>query len=197
ATFVTMAFKIFGPHISALTWSFTALLGASVALFLARFGDRRTLVVPALFCGLTLMLMTPAMTTASANQAPFGGFRFFIIAGILPTLHLMLEASDSERLRPATAVLAGLQLLILLVTISVRLGAIYFIVAIVIAAAFRFQRRATMPKLGLIGAVLLVAFLGGQHLAPVAYRDAGLVSDTTWHRAFMGLGINPHWPFGN
>jgi hypothetical protein len=52
-------------------------------MFLLRFPDDRILAIAVLFSALTLMLLRAAQPI---NQGPIGGIRFFVIAGILPTL---------------------------------------------------------------------------------------------------------------
>jgi hypothetical protein len=44
---------------------------------------------------------------------------------------------------------------------------------------------------------MVVAYLGGRFLTPGVYRELGLASEVFWHRAFVGLGAHPDWPFGN
>jgi len=87
AYFATAALCLFGPHTSSLVFGFAALLGLSVLMFLLRFPDDRNLAVPVLFSALTLMLLTPVATSEQwIDQSAIGGIRFFVIAGILPTL---------------------------------------------------------------------------------------------------------------
>lgn len=161
-----------------------------------------------LFLALTLVLLTPLATTQdSINQGPIGGYRFFVIAGIAPTLHIIFELLDQTK--PANQLrnmmLSGLQLLLLLSAASVRLSAMYFVGAIVLTATLLFwmrradpsRRRTIATKSAFLAAAALVIYLSGVFLAPKPYRSLGLVSDAPWHRAFVGLGAHPDWPFGN
>lgn len=208
AYFATAALSLFGPHTSSLVTGFVILIGISVAAFLGRFSDDRLLVIPVLFLALTLMLLTPLGTTQWwIDQSPIGGIRFFVIAGILPTLHIILEFADSTRSAPrqASYALLLLQLLLLLIAISIRMSGAYFLAAIVFAAALSMwsgrgsapHRRAVLAKAAILVIAAAVVLLGARLTMPSAYRDAGLNSETFWHRAFIALGAHPDWPFGN
>jgi hypothetical protein len=52
-------------------------------------------------------------------------------------------------------------------------------------------------KIAVLLMVAAIAYFGRGWLAPAAYRDAGLASETFWHRAFLGFDVHPAWPFGN
>lgn len=205
--FATAALSLFGPRTFSLTLGFVIVLGASVLLFVLGFQDQRTLAAGVLLGALTLFLLTPSATDRGLiDQGPIGGYRFFVVAGILPALHIMFELFDcrtGERLR--NLVLTGLQLLVLLAVASVRLSAVYFLVALVFAAAVliwwrprdHVGRRAIVRKVALLAAVGVVLQLGAHFAMPRAHKELGMLSDPAWHRTFVGLGLHPEWPFGN
>jgi hypothetical protein len=206
--FATVSLFLFGPHSASLTLGFLALLGASVLAFVVRLPDGRLVAIPILFLALTLMLLTPLGTAQWwIEQSPIGGMRSFALAGILPTLHIVFELLDSANKRPrawASRSLLATQFIILLFVIWIRMSAIYLVGAIAFAAivAIWMLRRegSTRPMLANIAILLVVAgcgYLGARLLIPDSYRDAGLTSENFWHRAFIGLGAHPGWPFGN
>jgi hypothetical protein len=206
--FATASLLLFGPHSSSLTLGFLVLLGASVLAFVVRFPDGRLVATPILFLALTLMLFTPLGTAQWwIEQSPIGGMRSFALAGILPALHIVFELLDSANKRPrawARRSLLALQLIVLLFVIWIRMSAIYFVGAIAFAAllAIWLSRRdaPTRPVLAKVAVLLAVAgcaYLAATSLMPDSYRDAGLTSENFWHRAFIGLGAHPGWPFGN
>src|SRR5262249_18147000 len=102
AYFATVSLFLFRPYTLSLVLGFAIVLSISVIAFLLRFSDDQILVVPVLFLALTLMLLTPHATIQFwIDQNPIGGDRYFIIAGVLPTFHIILELFDSWK-RSAT-----------------------------------------------------------------------------------------------
>jgi hypothetical protein len=207
AYFATAALFLFGPHTSSLVFGFVALLGLSVLMFLLRFPDDRILAVPVLFSALTLMLLTPVATSEKwIDQSAIGGIRFFVIAGILPTLHIILELFDSGRHSAKASIYALLvvQFALLLSVIAVRMSAMYFVAAIAFAAILSVwvrrgdpsRRRVVVANIAFLIMLGVIGHFAGRLLTPDAYLNAGL-SEVFWHRAFSGLGANPDWPFGN
>jgi hypothetical protein len=68
--FASLAMKLFGPHLSALTYSFLLLMGVSTLAFICRFRADRLFTVPLQFFALTLMLLSPLATaTWPVDQA--------------------------------------------------------------------------------------------------------------------------------
>src|SRR5262249_47363564 len=141
------------------------------------------------------------------DQNPIGGDRYFIIAGVLPTFHIILELFDSWK-RSATRArhaLFGPQFAVLLFVTRVRMSAICFVGAIAFAAMLslwirrrdRARRSVIVIKVAVLLIVAIVAQLAGRFLTPSAYREAGLTSEVFWHRAFIGFAAHPAWPFGN
>src|SRR5262249_1507632 len=94
--FATSSLFLFGPHTFSLVLGFSVFIGLSFFAFLWRFQDDRALAVPILFLALTLSLLTPQATAQWwIDQSPIGGYRFFVIGGILPALHIIFELFDS------------------------------------------------------------------------------------------------------
>jgi hypothetical protein len=203
--FAIAALFLFGAHTVSLVLGFIIVLGLSVAAFLARFRDDRALAIPTLFLALTLMLLTPLATVqARIDVTPIGGYRFFVIAGILPTLHIIFELFDSTKIsakRLTNMLLLGLQLLLLLGAALTRLSAMYFVGAIAFAAVLSIwmrrndplNRRTAVMKAAILLTAGLIVHLGGRFLMPIVYENP----EVLWHRAFIGLGTHPDWPFGN
>jgi hypothetical protein len=198
---------LFGPHTVSLVLGFILFIGLSVFAFLWRFRDDRALAVPILFLALTLSLLTPEATVQwSINQSPIGGYRFFVIGGILPALHIIFELSDftDGARKPSTYALLALQLLLLLCVTWIRLSAMYFVAAVAFAAIVAMwlrrhnvaSRKAVLAKIAALLTAALAVHVAGKLLTPTAYEEAG-ISDTFWHRAFIGLSLHPDWPFGN
>jgi len=88
----------------------------------------------------------------------------------------------------------------------VRLSAMYFICAIIFAALVSIvwtyrdapaSRKAVATKSAILLAAALITHLSAGFWRPSAYEELGFVSDPPWHRAFIGLGVHPDWPFGN
>jgi hypothetical protein len=201
ARFAIPVFFLLGPHTRSLLLGFIAVLGVSVLAFLVRFRDGRLLSVSVLFSALTFILLTPFATNlAVVNQAPIAGYRFFVVAGILPTMHIILELLDSERLNIRNAIWLAIQLSVLLFAASIRLSATYFLLAASIAATIAFAKVSRLDVAIKIVVLLLagaVTYAIGYATTPKAYLALGLTSDPPWHRAIVGFGVNPAWPFGD
>ena len=204
--FATAALFLFGPKSMSFVWGFVIFLGASVSVFLLRFRDDRALAVPVLFTALTLMLSTPLATTQHyLNVVPIGGYRFFVVAGILPAMHLFFELSDSreDESWARHVPLASLQLIFLLYVVSVRLSASYLLGVVALAAVWALfgrrgrpsARKVVAAKVATLVLVGLLAVAGERALLPQVYKEIGLISDPPWHRAFMGLAVHPGFPF--
>jgi hypothetical protein len=224
--FATAAVFLFGPHTISLLLGFVILMSVSVVAFLSRFRDDRTLAVQILFFALTIMLLGPLATQQVwINQLPLGGYRYFVVAGTLPTVHILFELFDASKPRLTSApmhrgalpdssldesarvrlFLMALQFIVLLYVTAVRLSAMYFVGAItIVALALIWARRHDIPgrrgviqKIAVLLLVAIIAHFGGRWLTTSSYENTGLGSDNIWHRAFVGLGAHPGWPFGD
>jgi hypothetical protein len=135
--FAIASLYMFGPHTFSLILGFAILLGVSAMAFLLRFRDDRALAIPIVSLALTLMLLTPLATRPEwADQVRIGGYRFFVIAGIIPTIHIILELIDSTRnvaSRSTNTALLALQTMLLVGASLVRMSASYFIGSVALA----------------------------------------------------------------
>jgi hypothetical protein len=128
------------------------------------------------------------------------------IGGILPALHIIFELFDStfSARKSSTYAVLVLQVLLLLCVTWVRFSAMYFVAAVGFAALVALWlrrrnvvgRKTVMAKIAALLIAALAAYFGGKLLTPPAYEAAG-ISDSFWHRAFIGLTLHPDWPFGN
>ena len=207
--FSSLAMQLFGPHLSALTYSFLLLLGISTLAFICRFQDERLFMVPLLFFALTLMLLSPlAADSEVSDQIPIGGYRYFTIACILPALHIFFEfAARSPRRTKETIcnlLLMGLQVVMFAFVMLVRSSALYLLGPIVLAALFGIwanwrtppELRQMLSKIA-VAVVASIAFFSITATSVPDYVNAGRLFGNTWHRAFVSFGLHPDWPFGN
>jgi hypothetical protein len=207
SVFATASLWLFGPHTISLTLGFLVLFGASTLAFLARFRDNRALVVPTIFFALTLMLLTPFAAKPWIDQAPIGGYRFFVVLGVVPALHIILDLFDvtQDALMPRRIMLLVIQMMLLLLATSVRASANYLLAGIAFVAIVLIwlnrkdasRRGALLTRVIVLIAVGLVAHFAGKLLTPATYVADGVDSEVFWHRAFIGFGANPAWPFGD
>ena len=206
----TLAMRLFGLHLSSLTFALLGFMGISTLVFLLRYQDDRAFVVLLYFFSLTIMLFTPLVTFAYfQDSAPVGGERYFALLGILPAMHIFWEfvepAKSNFKARPVDFILLGVQALVLAVVIAARGSAGYLLGALGVAffATLRARRGdpAGLSKLlrkgafiALLSAVLVASFYLS---VPQAYKDTGRTNGLLWHRVLVSLGANPDWPFGN
>jgi hypothetical protein len=200
---------LFGVRFEALEYGFLSLVGLSTLAFSLRYRDARLCLAPLAFLALTIMLFTPLSRDQTIlDQAPFAGVRYFSLAAILPTLHLLLELADprqpSRRGYGANLALAAIQLFVLFVAILVRGSPAYNLIGLVVTCLFLFFHRRRDGA-----AVLRLAFKAGSLLLigatmasmiylwiPASYKDSGRIGGVVWHRALISLQVNPAWPFG-
>jgi hypothetical protein len=206
----TLAMHLFGPHPSSPILLMLVLMGISAAAFSWRFGDERALLVPLYFFSLTLMLFTPLVWDPNtAVGIPIGGIRYFALVAILPAFHLACEQADltepEPRIGQRTFLPLAMQVFILVAAILTRTSSAYLLGAIGVvwllglwrnrSDGFRVRRQLLsgfcMVGLG-VGFFSVLIFL-----LPANYIAEGRVTGLVWHRAFISLGLNPAWPFGN
>jgi len=204
------AMRLFGPHLFTLLFFMLALMAISTATFLWRFGDNRSAVVTVTFFALILMLCTPLVWDPGiANQIPIGGIRYFSLLAIVPSFHLVLELADgngqADGARKRHVLLLAVQVVLLALAILVRGSAAavagpILLVGLIRAWGNRGNRtelRSLRHKATVI-AIVVVVFVGSLLVAlPTRYVRDGRLATVFWHRAVVGLGINPAWPFGN
>ena len=208
--FAIVAMAMFGPHLLSLVLLYLLTVGIAAAAFVVRYRDRRSLVVPLYFLVVTVMLLTPFVTSAMAvDQAPIGGQRYFVLAAFLPALHIFFELIDRSPAGADTRDLAKslplfIQALLLLMSLLVRSSTGYLVMIIVAALAWRFRRTRAepAPRRALWRKIKVLASACGIFAAVIAvalpaYVQKGRLFGTVWHRAFSTLSINPEWPFGD
>jgi hypothetical protein len=203
---VTAAFRLFGPHMRALIYLYLLVIGVSVAAFLVRFRGEQMAAVPIVLFSLTLFLFTPLSEPVWAAAILIGGIRYYAVVGILPALHWCFEILGGRaRSRSDTIVRCGLlavQICILGLAILVRGAPAYLIVPVAATAIFtwlrkaerRARRRTLLYFLGPT-ATLIFGLTVLPRLAFPEYAATGRLFSVIWHRAFVGFGLNPDWPF--
>jgi hypothetical protein len=205
--FASLAMRLFGSHLSSVLYSFLLLMGVSTLAFIYRFQDDRLFMVPLLFFALALMLLL-ASNARVRDQCPIGGIRYFSVAGILPTLHILFELSDRLRPQPTAAIrnliLLALQVLMFAVVVLARGSAGYLLGLVVLAALVgicaNWRSRAELRQMiGKAGFTILVSmgFVSIIAASVPDYVKTGRFFGTVWHRAVVSLGRHPDWPFGN
>jgi len=154
------------------------------------------------------MLLTPLISSADAvDQLPIGGQRYFVLAAILPALHIFFEVFDrsapTKRKRQIfDALLLFVQAVLLFGALLVRSSASYLLIGLFAAwtvSVFR-QRRQPSRLRTLLGkaAVAAGAFLvwAGVVVALLpAYAESGRALGNFWHRTFISLTLHREWPF--
>ncbi len=206
----TLAMRLFGPHLSSLTFAVIGFMGISTLAFLLRYRDDRVFFALLYFFSLTMMLFTPLATdTNIADEVPVGGIRYFSLLGILPAMHIFWEivgsAKSNSEARPGNFILLCVQVLMLAVVILVRGGAGYLLGALIVALLLTLGARRRDPAgfRSLLRNGAFVAFLSAVLVAsfylwvPEAYKESGRTTGLVWHRVLVSLGANPAWPFGN
>jgi len=208
--FAIVAMAMFGPQLLSLVLLYLLTVGVAAAAFVVRYRDRRLLVVPLYFLVVTVMLLTPFVTSALAvNQSPIGGQRYFVLAAFLPALHIFFELIDRSpagagKRDLAKALPLFIQALLLLMALLVRSSTGYLVAIIVAALAWRLrgtraepaQRRALWRKISILAAACAI-FAVAVVVALPPYVQKGRLFGTVWHRAFSTLSVSPQWPFGD
>jgi hypothetical protein len=208
--FTTFALEVFGINLSSLVKFYLVVVGLSVLAFVLRFHDKRLLVVPIYCLAVTAMLLTPICTAPEAvDQAPIGGQRYFVLAAILPALHIFFEILDSHAVagpwrRHGERVILFVQACLLFGALLVRSSTGYLVGPLLIVLLWKLYRNWRQPNelrdllfksLSLGNALaIFVAFV---LLALSAYVNTGRVFGNVWHRAFVSFSLHPDWPFGN
>lgn len=206
----TLGMRLFGLHSSSLLLSMLALMGVSTLAFLLRFRDQRAVVVILYFTSLTVMLFTPLVWSPPyALNMTIGGIRYFSLVAILPAFHLLLECADARgpgsRMTRGTFAAMSVQVVVFVLAILVRnsgapLMAAIAIGCLLVAWNVRREPGATMRTLRKATYMVIVgaAFIGLLILlVSTDYVKKGRFTETIWHRIFLGLHVNPAWPYGN
>ena len=202
----TVATRLFGLHVWGLELLTVSLAVVSAIVFLWRFGAPYAGTVILYFVILAALQFSvhQGVAVIAPGQISLGGIRYFALVAFIPAFHLCLEFFDAQgRGSRWNYLLLGVQAIILLIAIVVRISAGCLLGAVVLAAlAFAWRYRRDPPRLRLLGRKGL-AFLLGIALVltaiiaaiPPAYLQQGRFNSVFWHRAVVSLGANPAWPF--
>jgi hypothetical protein len=208
--FTTLAMAMFGFRLSSLVILYLVTVGISVFAFVLRYHDRRLLVVPLYCLVVTAMLLTPVGTSAAAiDQAPIGGQRYFVLAALIPALHMFFEIIDDHAVarawrRHGERILLFVQALLLFGALLVRSSTGYLLGVLLIVWLWKLYRswsqnndlRNLLYKSFSVGNALAL-WMVFVVLALPAYVNTGRVFGNVWHRAFISFSLHPDWPFGN
>jgi hypothetical protein len=208
--FATVAMASFGIAISSLVKLYLVFVGIGVVAFVLRFQDDRLIVVPLYLLVVTVMLIAPIGPAAKAiEQMPFGGQRFFVVAAILPALHIFFELIERDETATRRRTIANWLLLfvqasLFAAVLLVRSSAGYMLITLLAVLLWQIWRNrerrdrlsALAAKTGVVGAafVLWAAFVAKE--LP-AYVQNGRALGNVWHRSFVSFTLHPEWPFGN
>lgn len=208
--FTTFAMELFGIQLTSLVKFYLLMVGISVFAFVLRYRDRRLLVVPLYCLVVTTMLLTPVVTSAVAvDQAPIGGQRYFVLAALLPALHMFFEIIDVRAVANVWRMLMGwtllfVQALLLFGALLVRSSTGYLLGVFLIALLWKLYVARRQPKelrnllyKSASVASALAFWVALVILTLPAYVSTGRVFGNVWHRAFIGFSFHPDWPFGN
>jgi hypothetical protein len=206
----TGAMFIFGASTAAPILAMLALMAVSGAALLWRFGARAAVVILLYFVALTLLLFSPAVWEPRvASEVPIGGIRYFCVVGTLPAFHLAAEFLDvgdprrgSSWRRVSTLFV---QTAILVLAVLTRTSNAGLVAALALLWLYRLlsrrQNSSGVPRHLASGAFVAVtagALFGlVVLLLPPQSFSEGRITGMAWHRAFISLGLNPSWPFGN
>lgn len=206
----TWAMFLFGPHTACPILAMLALMAISGGALLWRFRDDHAVVMLLYFLGLTLLLFTPVVWEPRiAPEILIGGIRYFCVVGTLPAFHLAGELFDTAAARPAIGwwrfCSLAVQVVILILAVLTRTSNVALLGVIGLIGLYslwrhRRNRWRLWRQLGngaFIGGVAGGFFALIMLLLPPKYLSEGRATGIVWHRAFISLGINPAWPFGD
>jgi hypothetical protein len=208
--YASMVMKLLGPHLVSLVLAFLALLGISTLAFAARYQDRRLLVVPLYYLGLTFMLITMSGTDPIAmNHGQVAGERYVMLLAVLPAFHLMFEFLELAAGRtPSSTGAAWRRAGVLIAQSAILIGALllrgaiaYMLLVAVLAGAWALRHPNTRRIAIAYGACVAVTFavVVGSLAAsvPSYWLETGRFSTNVWHRLFVGMTFTRHWPYGD
>jgi hypothetical protein len=208
--FATAAMALFGIALSSLIKLYLIFVGVTVVAFAMRFQDKRLIVVPLYFLVVTVMLITSFGSSANAvDQMPIGGQRYFVVAAILPALHIFFEfiergGAATRRRKIVNWLLLFVQTALLFAVVLVRSSAGYLLVTLFAVGLWKIwedhKRRGELTALAAKAIAVGAAFALWAVFVAVelpAYVNTGRTFGNVWHRAFVSLSLSPEWPFGN
>jgi hypothetical protein len=206
----TGAMFVFGVSTATPILAMLALMAVSGTALLWRFGTRSTVAVLVYFVALTLLLFTPAVwEPIVASEVPIGGIRYFCVVGTLPAFHLAAEFVDvggpSGWIGWQRVCLLAVQTAILVLAVLTRTSNAGLVAALALIWLYGLsrQRREPSSMRRHLAEGAFVAVTAGGFFAlivvslPPQYFSQGRITGLAWHRAFISLGLNPAWPFGN
>jgi len=187
-----------------------ALMAVSSGALLWRFGARSAVLILLYFVALTLLLFTPAVWEPRvASEVPIGGVRYFCVVGTLPAFHLAAEfldlGSPLRQLGWQRFCLLAVQTAILVLAVLTRTSNAGLAAALALVWLYGVSRRRqdfSGIRRRLADGALVAVTAGGLFgliavLLPPQSFSEGRITGMAWHRAFISLGLNPAWPFGN
>ena len=206
----SLSMRLLGLHTLSIILAMLALMGVSAVAFFWRFPDRRIVAVILYFTALTVMLFTPMVWDPPyARNVTIGGIRYFSLVAIMPAFHLLLECADARgpgsRMTRGRFAAMSVQVVVLVLAILVRNSGATVIAAVaagclLVAWHTHHEPGATMRTLHKATYMTIVgaAFVGLLMLSvSTDYLRNGRFTETVWHRIFLGLHVNPAWPYGN
>jgi hypothetical protein len=206
----TAAMFVFGANAACPILAMLALMAFSSAALLWRFGAQSAVVILLYFVALTLLLFTPAVWEPRvAPGIPIGGIRYFCVVATLPAFHLAAEFFDvggphkriGWRRFSSLAVQTAIFVLAVLTRTS-NAGLVAALALIWLYGLSRHHRDFSNIRRHLASGAFVAVMGGGLFglivmFLPAHYFSEGRISGVAWHRAFISLGLNPTWPFGN
>jgi hypothetical protein len=206
----TGAMFVFGASTAAPILAMLALMAVSSGALLWRFGARSAVLILLYFVALTLLLFTPAVWEPRvASEVPIGGVRYFCVVGTLPAFHLAAEfldlGSPLRQLGWQRFCLLAVQTAILVLAVLTRTSNAGLVAALALVWLYGLSRHhQDFPGIRrrLADGAFVAVTAGGLFglivtLLPPQSFSEGRITGMAWHRAFISLGLNPAWPFGN
>jgi hypothetical protein len=206
----TGAMFVFGASTAAPILAMLALMAVSGAALLWRFGARSAIVILLYFVALTLLLFTPAVWEPRvASEVPIGGIRYFCVVGTLSAFHLAAEFLDLggpiRQIGWQRFCLLAVQTAILVLAVLTRTSNAGLAAALALVWLYgllRHRQDFSSIRRRLADGAFVAATAGGLFglivvLLPPQFFSEGRITGMAWHRAFISLGLNPAWPFGN
>lgn len=131
--FVATAFRWFGPQCASVLWLYWLLLAVPGAVFGARFVRQPAALGVLLAFYLTHAALLPVVAADPATGSILAG-RYLAALGMLPTLHLILEALSAQRLRWWSVAAVFAQTLVLVATLHFCPAALWQVACVATAS---------------------------------------------------------------
>ncbi|TWT45265.1 MraY-like glycosyltransferase [Phycisphaerae bacterium RAS1] len=205
--FASLSFALFGVDLKSLNYGMLFLVGLSTLAFALRFPGRQLIAIQLSQIALTIMLLTPLTSSDSVvGQVSIGGLRYFFVIGIIPGIHLFHELLYFWKRRTTggrAIMLAGLQMLILVLAIYVRGTPAYLLWPVwcgLVLVSWANPRDAVRKRLVFrFGAVIVGLYVASKlfwvALMPFSYVRTGQLNGGFWHRVFISQSAHPKWVY--